>query len=424
MTVIYVHPHTPTVHKCIIPLSVPALINRLDCSCRGYYADEINDINFNEIKIVIIDIHWYLSLFGAIKLIDHIKSINSTVVIIAGGLTATIFAKVLIDTTKLDYVIRGDGEIPLPRLVSSILNQCSDIKLIPNLVGKNIVTPWTYALCASDLDENNYYDIDFFPSYKRDVENIHRKSLWIPSIYPFIVPFRGCPIVCPNCAGGTREQQKLFRRTAVKRSWLKIKNDLTLLSANNNIRFLNIYLDFVSLLPSEDVKLILSEKFKLNIMYEFTRNPNQELLSLLLDSFDGGIICVEVDTHHSNSKKFDTFENIVTTIKTIQKNKKYLPILYYVKRYMDEDRDYRHLVKQIIKETRCGLRRADVCWDGAPSYSEDGDGTPEEYLKYYNQSKGRKYRIINILGRYALLLDSFFPHLSFFLRKMLFRFIV
>jgi radical SAM superfamily enzyme YgiQ (UPF0313 family) len=205
--VIYIHPQTPMFEPLTIPLSLPALIKRLPVKIKGYHYNEVSDEIIINSKIVIIDIHWFLSLKGAIELASRIKSINSKTIIIAGGITASIYSKWLAEKGGFDYIIKGDAEIPLPMLVSEIL--LNNIpSSVPNLVGKNgFKTLQSYFLTSEDLNNNEFYDIEFFPALKNRVTHLHNINKgWPPQLFPYLIPFRGCPINCEVCLGGEEEQ--------------------------------------------------------------------------------------------------------------------------------------------------------------------------------------------------------------------------
>jgi len=302
--VIYVHPFTPMPEPIIIPISVPALINRLPFKIHGYFSDEITrEIAINT-KIIILDIHWYFSLFGASEFVKEIKKINTDVIFIAGGITSTLFADILTNKFGIDYIIRGDAEGVLPLLVKSLLNNKKGINNVPNLTGKNnFKTEWTYSLNQNEFDENNYYDIDFFPSLKKQVYNRHKiNNENASTIFPFLVPFRGCPIDCINCAGNFTEQQRLFKRSYLVRSAAKVNEDLNLLNNTNNYSFVWCMHDFITLLPIEYAKQALSIKTNLNINYEFASFPEIEEISLLFSAFKGGNIYFSMDNMHTTSE--------------------------------------------------------------------------------------------------------------------------
>ena len=112
--IFYVHPKTTMSRQCIMPFSIPALVNRLNYPVQGKFPDELTDEDIKNARIIFIDIHWYLSLYGAKILVERIKTINPSCFVIAGGITASEYPRAIIDNFGVDFVIRGDGEIPFP----------------------------------------------------------------------------------------------------------------------------------------------------------------------------------------------------------------------------------------------------------------------------------------------------------------------
>ena len=172
--ILYVHSDIPMLYRFIIPISIPALVNRIPYKVEGLYESELKYFNLNKIRIIIIDLHWYLSLKSAMTLVKSIKRINPAITIIAEGITASLFAEILVNRSDIDFVIRGDAEIPLPLLIKSILDNGRNLEVVPNLIGRNgFKTEWKYVLTREDMDDNDYYRIDFFPSFKKDIHKVH-----------------------------------------------------------------------------------------------------------------------------------------------------------------------------------------------------------------------------------------------------------
>jgi hypothetical protein len=409
--VVYVHPETPMFYRFILPMSLPALINRIPSKVAGVYESELRRESLHNVSIVIMDIHWYLSLRNAVALAKYIKRKNPSVHIIAGGITASIFADILVDTSDIDYIVRGDGERPLPMLVQALLRRQKNLKKIPNIVGKHgLKTSCTYVLTQKDIDENKYYDIDFFPSFKKDIEKAHRHySNWTIPVFPYLLPFRGCPIGCHNCAGGAQSQKILFHRKCIVRSAKRFKEDLDLLSKNAQIKFVNSHLDFVSLLPEKFVKEVLGRKYSFDIRHEFARLPSDRLLIRFLESFHGGTLGIPIDKYHVTSKETNDVKNLIRVIEIIKKYKRYLPVLYYTSRYAVEDRQYAKAVNQVLAATKCHLYKTDFFWGDAPSFDALGQSNMQEYTHYYRFSRGQKYRLLNLLCKLAIVVDRFFP---------------
>ncbi|MBF0298395.1 MAG: cobalamin-dependent protein [Oligoflexia bacterium] len=75
-------------------------------------------------KCVAIDMHWYYLMHETVKLSKEIKN-NSQAVVVVGGITASIFAKDIIEkfSDSIDFVICGDGFFALRSLVRTIVNK-------------------------------------------------------------------------------------------------------------------------------------------------------------------------------------------------------------------------------------------------------------------------------------------------------------
>jgi hypothetical protein len=391
--VIYIHPRQYRMfHRYTIPLSLPALIKRIPYTVKGYYPEELRLDTIRKAKVAIIDVHWNYALAGAREICQKLKCANPAITIIAGGYTASMYPEQLVNNFGVDFVIRGDGEIPLTQLVQALLESPADINKVPNLVGRNnFKTDWSYVLTEADLNENQFYDLDFFPSYKNDIINAHKHNFgWPIYTFPFILPFRGCPLDCPTCAGSTGEQKKLFRRTCVKRSAEKIAEDIDILNKWDGLRFSNIIHDFVSLMPDDYVKTALSKPCKLELLYEMTTDPGMDRLELLLNSFKGGIIYFSADKFHTQTDDYIDPQQLIKLIKYTASTKKFLPILYYNGIFFNNNQNYQLAINEIIKSTSCQADDAALWWEDFPRPGKDGSANNETFNVFYYKSEEAK----------------------------------
>ena len=74
--VLYVHPRSQMMLKEMIPVSVPALMNRLPAPVVGRFEDELTPEQVSAARIALMDVHWYLSLPAALRLADRLKRLN------------------------------------------------------------------------------------------------------------------------------------------------------------------------------------------------------------------------------------------------------------------------------------------------------------------------------------------------------------
>ena len=379
-------------HRFTIPLSLPALIKRIPYPVNGYYPEELNPDIIRKAKVAIIDVHWNYALAGAREICQKLKCANPSITIIAGGYTASMYPDQLINNFGVDFVIRGDGEIPLPQLVQALIESPDDISKVPNLVGKNnFKTDWSYVLTEADLNTNQFYDLDFFPSYKKDIIKAHKQNFgWPIYTFPFILPFRGCPVDCPTCAGSLCEQKKLFRRRWVKRSAEKIADDIEILNKWEGLRFTNVIHDFMSLMSEDYIKTALAKPCKLEVLYEMTTDPGMDRLELLLNSFKGGIIYFSADKLHTQTDDFIEPQQLIKLIKYTASTKKFLPILYYNGIFFDNNSQYKQAVNEVIKATSCQADDAALWWEEFPRPEKDGSANPETFKQFYYYSEKAK----------------------------------
>jgi hypothetical protein len=391
--IIYIHPRQYRMfHRFTIPLSLPALIKRIPFRVKGYYPNEITHEIIRNARIAIIDVHWNYALEGAREICMQLKMSNPGIIIIAGGYTASMYPDQLVNQFGVDFVIRGDGEIPLAMLVQTLIESPSDVGNVPNLVGRdNFSTSWSYHLTEADLNKNEFYDLDFFPSYKSDIKRAHSQNFgWPIYTFPFILPFRGCPVDCPTCAGSICEQKKLFGRTWVKRGADKVAEDIGILNKWGGLKFTNIIHDFVSLMSEDYVMKALSVRSDLKLLYEFTSYPGKDRLELLLNSFKGGVIYFSADKFHTQTDDFIEPSKMIELIRYTESTKKYLPVFYYNGLFMESNPDYQKAVQEVITVTSCQADDASLWWEDFPMPDKNGYADPETFKIFcYNSEKSK-----------------------------------
>lgn len=428
--VIYIHPQTPMMEPLTIPLSIPALIKRisdkLNIEVRGYAHYEVNRKIINNAVVAIIDIHWFFSLKGAIELVNKIKEYNSNLIIIAGGITATLYAKKLTSEYNIDYIIRGDAEIPLPLLVEAIIFK-KEVISIPNIVDKyGLETEWNYVLDAKDINENNYLDIDFFPTYKKRIKFLHyHNKVWAQQIYPYILPFRGCPNNCDICGGGNNEQYKLFRRRSQLRDSQKLVEDLDFINENKDYHFATFIWDFLCMEPVEYGFKVLNKYRDLAISYFFSSTPSMSQLQRLINSFNGGLLNFCIDKKHVTSYDIVNVDLLISLINEAKLNKKFISILNYSKIYAINDVEYYNAVNKVRKSTGVILLDTSFWWDEFPMPDNNGNGDNDKFTYFlnfnYKEKYGKqKYQYIRIILN--IILDILLPiKISIIIKKSFFK---
>jgi len=394
--ILFIHPQTEMLLPEILPMSLPALLHRLEQPVTGRFHDEWTPAEVRRARIVLMDVHWYLSLRSAIRLSHQLKQINPNVVIIAGGLSASIFPAQLLRDAQIDYIIRGDAELPLKLLVEAIL-QNAPVETIPNLVARDFVSPMTYALTGEDLDQASFRDLSFFPSLEQRIRAYHRwyrGGVTIP-VYPYLMVFRGCPLPCPLCSGSVAMQQQLFGRGWVLRSPARVQADLAAWSDDPHLRFVNIFHDFVTTQPLAYTAAVLSEQYDLDLSYEFFGLPTAEQLALLLAAFRGGKLLFCLDQRHNTTPQITDVAQLIQRIKQAQTDGRYQVVLGYVRRFLAHQ-DYRAAFDAVRRETQVATYRADFWWDDFPQPgTQDREADYRRFLAWHNQFSGmnRAYRL-------------------------------
>lgn len=422
--VLYIHPKTPMTYPRNIPISIPALVKRIQYPVKGMCASKVRKHHISQAKVIFMDVHWFFSLKGAKELVTRCKRWNPSVLIIAGGITATEFPEQLVETIGVDYVLRGDGEIPLPMLVNALMTGGS-LANVPNLIGKevnNLFRVKPYKLTKSDFNENNFYDVSFFPYMERELQSLHRRNPgYPPFIYPFLLPFRGCPIECDFCGGAPDEQQKLFNRKVVYRSADRLNEDFNQLESIPWIRFYNCLLDYLTLMnPAYVEKALPKKKSRLFVQHEFTKAPDPEILELFLSRFSGGMIHFSVDSMHLTSEYLNDPDLMVTLIKNTQNNHPtYMPILDFSSVYVQSNPEYKKALQYIHKKTNCFVYDGSIWWSDFPKPANDGYASPDKFDHFMNNAITFKHFISNNLVGVMNIVDATMPkNVKILLRKL------
>lgn len=400
--ILFIHPKTDMQLKPILPMSLPALIHRLDAPVIGRFHDEWTADEVRRAAIVLMDVHWYLSLQSAIALSHRLKAINPNLRIIAGGLSASLFAKPLLRDSRIDYIIKGDAEAPLSHLVNALLNgDETAVSRTPNLISRDYVSPEQYSLMREDLDALNFRDIAFFPSLERQVYHYHRiykEGVTIP-IFPYLMVYRGCPLECPACCGALTPQSRLFGRSWVLRSAEKVREDLQVWSADPRIRFVNVFHDFVSILPMAYTQQILSEKYALDVSYEFFDVPTEEQLALFLDAFSGGKLLFALGRYHNATHHTVDEAALIQRIRQVQAVKRYTPVLGYVQQFR-QDPHYEAELNSVRRATRTATYKVDFWWEDYPVPDAQGEGSEADYRRTLSWT--HKFWLMNTLYRIGI----------------------
>jgi amino acid adenylation domain-containing protein len=159
-------------------------------------------------KIVAISMKWFLYIARVLDMCRIVREYSektaAPIKIVVGGNTASYYWDKIIEYECIDYVVRGDGELPLLKIC-----RCENDIDIPNCVykknGEVIQTPVTYV-----KDETNSPDI--YLSHLDEImlwDTVSRLGVF------FIYTHLGCGMNCFYCGGCSQAQQKTYNRKEV-----------------------------------------------------------------------------------------------------------------------------------------------------------------------------------------------------------------
>ena len=168
-------------------------------------------------SIVGLDLHWHFQSYDVIEVARKIKLHHPNVGILLGGITASYFAEeILTDYPFVDFVIRGDAELPLLELVRQFAST-QTYREVPNLAYREgswtVLNPITFVADRALLDRLCFTDFTLMKDYPRFVsgfsrhlrvrgisETLQNLILGRQKGYP-VVMGRGCQYECSFCGG-------------------------------------------------------------------------------------------------------------------------------------------------------------------------------------------------------------------------------
>lgn len=243
-----------------------------------------------EARVILIDLHWYEHCFGALAVADICKKVLPEIPVVLGGLTATRFAKEILENfSSVDFIIRGDAEQPLLQLVQQILNKEMKLTRIPNLSYKDanmiVENPLTYTAAPGDLDKLDFVNLDFLDNHQLYYKYQSAEFDIVTSHW--LCLGRGCKIDCSFC-GGSKHAHKILagRDKIVLRSIDRVIEDIDRLytmgihqvSLSHDPAFLgkSYWSEFFSQMKKKDLRM--------GIYNEFFQLPSKEFLKEFVES--------------------------------------------------------------------------------------------------------------------------------------------
>ena len=212
----------------LLPLGLPALADLLDregCPSTIVHLplerslsstfDLPRFISAGAFPVALFDLHWHYQSHDVVEAVRDLARRQDRPKIVLGGFTASFFHDEIMRTvSEVDFIIRGDSEIPLTRLMRALSDKETDFSGAPNLswrkAEKIIHNPAGYRVTREILDRLNFTRFELILHHRQYLERLStgpgrfdREPIF------YYTPGRGCSSDCAFC-GGARAAQKLI----------------------------------------------------------------------------------------------------------------------------------------------------------------------------------------------------------------------
>ncbi|MBI2060443.1 MAG: cobalamin B12-binding domain-containing protein [Nitrospirae bacterium] len=305
--VLYVHPRPGREgQNHIIPMGVVPLMNSIPYPKLGLFEREVTEAHLRRAKVVAMDLHWYYTLDRLVRLAEAYKRINPSIQIVVGGYTASVLGRALVSGSQVDFVIRGDAEGPFPQLVHALM-EGGDPAHVPNLIAKEFSSPFAYRVGAEEYSRSDYRALDWFPSFEK-VMYRYQENPFPTLIYPWVPAMKGCLYDCEFCYGNPKLQRAIMGRGVARRTPESIRDDLRHWSADPRVRTVHMISDFVDAYGWRYVEPVFSEKYDLDLYFEFYNLPEERVLDRMLNVFNSCHFWFSSERNHADKSGRTNFE--------------------------------------------------------------------------------------------------------------------
>lgn len=256
----------------------------------NFQEDFIDYVIKRDFDLVLLDLHWHQQLYDVLLTVNQLRMGCKYIAI--GGMTASVFGRKLIEVNdNIDFLIRGEGEIPILELVKAINNGQAYDK-VPNLIwrkgGTIIENPMGFTADSCFLDSINDWDLSIYDEKARYNGKI-KKNQKAPNF--FYVPIgRGCMEECSYCGGSKSSFEKCFnRRNIVFRSCDVVANTIINVHKNFDISYFYICYD-IKEIPEEWwlklFELIKKSEIKVSLFFEAYRIHSVKFFEAFYNTFN------------------------------------------------------------------------------------------------------------------------------------------
>lgn len=253
-----------------------------------------------EIEVHKVPVIGFYAAADNIRIVTHaVKWLKERydVTTVIGGPQAISLGTEFYHFTKNDYVIVGEGEIPLLRLMSYIVDGIGDIREIPQI---KYFDQEQNAYIWNRCDTAIITDLDSIP-FPRLEDSLTGKLRGGKMVG--IITGRGCPNHCTFCYEGANAKHVRFR------SIRNVMEEIDYITAhNNNVEYINVYDDTFTL--NADRVIEFCEEMKKRGLKWFCEghvsfvNRHPDLIRKMVDS---GLTCIQFGIESGSKEVLDAY---------------------------------------------------------------------------------------------------------------------
>jgi radical SAM superfamily enzyme YgiQ (UPF0313 family) len=171
--------------------------------------------------LVLFDLHWHQQSFSCLNECFKLKRRQKNISVILGGFTASFFYKeILKDFKQVDFIVRGDAEIPLKMLLAKLVSRKTEFSGIPNVSWRKgrscIHNRHSYVagrFLFSKLSFVNFslllHNDVYIKMFSTGLGQYDKEPIF------YYTPGRGCSVSCSFCGGSSLSQKIINHRTRV-----------------------------------------------------------------------------------------------------------------------------------------------------------------------------------------------------------------
>lgn len=269
--------------------------------------------------LVAVTLHFHHQLAAVHDAVKEIKRAVPDTRVVLGGFTASFFYRDIMNKwTDVDFVVRGDGDVPLYQLAAAIEHGDEPIR-VPNLSfrrGQSIIsTEFAYRGDVTVLNKLKFSNLSLLRHREFYAGGFvwRRKDGLAPYLkneYFYLCGGRGCSVNCAYCAGASSSQQIISNRPRpILRTAQSLADDVMRLHKYGKDKFYLCfdpprrgcapYMDFMGLLKSSGIRVSM-------IFEAYSRLPGESFVREFADTFarEFSALAFSPTTANESARKF------------------------------------------------------------------------------------------------------------------------